>query len=134
LDQAPFEETDQESLEPICWSFVIGEAVKALPKDLLDRHPAVDWKGFARFRDVLAHQYFRIQPTLLWKAISVSLLPLDAAVSAEPAGIATTTGENSGRGPPGLRSTVAQSRGQIASRISVSQPSAAVASSPGSGS
>jgi uncharacterized protein with HEPN domain len=43
----------------------------------------VDWKGFARFRDVLAHQYFRIDPVLLWKAVSVSLPPLDAAVTAE---------------------------------------------------
>jgi uncharacterized protein with HEPN domain len=84
LDQATFEQLDQEALIPICWSFVvIGEAIKALPKDLLARHPAVDWKGFARFRDVLAHQYFRIDSTFLWKAVSVSLPPLDAAVAAE---------------------------------------------------
>jgi uncharacterized protein with HEPN domain len=75
---------DEESLIPVCWSFVvIGEAVKALPKDLLSRHPAVDWRGFARFRDVLAHQYFRIDPALLWKAITVSLPPLRGAVDAE---------------------------------------------------
>lgn len=84
LDQTSFEQVDQDALIPICWSFVvIGEAVKALPEDLMDRHPAVDWKGFARFRDVLAHQYFRIEPTLLWKAISISLPPLRDAVSAE---------------------------------------------------
>jgi uncharacterized protein with HEPN domain len=62
---------------------IIGEAIKTLPKDLLRRHPAVDWRGFARFRDVLAHQYFRIEPTFLWNAISSSLPPLDAAVAAE---------------------------------------------------
>ena len=96
LDQASFEQTDEEFLVPICWSFVvIGEAVKALPKDLLDRHPAVDWKGFARFRDVLAHQYFRIEPILLWRGISVSLPPLDAAVTTELEA-ATTSGENCG--------------------------------------
>ncbi len=84
LDQTSLEQADEEALIPICWSFmVIGEAIKTLPKDLLGRHPAVDWKGFARFRDVLAHQYFRLEPTFLWKAISVSLPPLDAAVAAE---------------------------------------------------
>jgi uncharacterized protein with HEPN domain len=84
LDQTRFEQMDEESLIPVCWSFVvIGEAVKALPKDLLSRHPAVDWRGFARFRDVLAHQYFRIDPALLWKAITVSLPPLRGAVDAE---------------------------------------------------
>lgn len=96
LDQTSFEQGDEEALIPVCWSFIIiGEAIKALPKDLLERHPAVDWKGFARFRDVLAHQYFRIDRTFLWKAISVSLPPLDAAVAAE-LGVATTQGDNDG--------------------------------------
>src|SRR5918994_3115941 len=94
LDQTSFAGAKEEALIPMCWSFVvIGEAVKALPKGLLGRHPAVDWKGFARFQDVLAHQYFRINRTLLWKAISVSLPPLDAAVTTE-LGAATTQGEN----------------------------------------
>lgn len=97
LDQTSFEQADQEALIPICWFFVvIGEATKALPKDLLDRHPAVDWRGFARFRDVLAHQYFRIEPTFLWKAVSISLPPLDAAVAAELERTATTPDENDG--------------------------------------
>ena len=96
-DQTSFGQAEQEALIPICWSFlVIGEAIKALPKDLLKRHPEVDWRGFARFRDVLAHQYFRIEPTFLWKAISVSLPPLDAAVTAELEGSATTPDENDG--------------------------------------
>ena len=92
LDQTSFERSDQEAFVPICWSFVvIGEAVKSLPEDLLERHPAVDWKGFARFRDVIGHQYFRIEPTLLWKAISISLPPLRDASSAELARVAPRT-------------------------------------------
>jgi uncharacterized protein with HEPN domain len=97
LDQTSFEQADQEALVPICWSFlVIGEAVKALPKDLLGRYPAVDWRGFARFRDVLAHQYFRIEPTFLSKAISISLPPLDAAVTTELERTAAIPDENDG--------------------------------------
>jgi uncharacterized protein with HEPN domain len=95
LDQSAFEQLDPEALIPICWSFVvIGEAIKALPSDLLGRHPAVDWRGFARFRDVLAHQYFRIEPTFLWKAVSASLPSLEAAVAAELGRSATTPDEN----------------------------------------
>lgn len=97
LDQTSFEQADQEALVPICWSFlVIGEAIKGLPEDLLRRHPAVDWRGFTRFRDVLAHQYFRIEPTFLWKAISVSLPPLDAAVTTELEKTAATPDDNDG--------------------------------------
>ena len=84
LDQPSLDQADEEVLIPICWSFmVIGEAIKTLPEDLMGRHPGVDWKGFARFRDILAHKYFRIEPTFLWKAISVSLPPLEAALAAE---------------------------------------------------
>jgi uncharacterized protein with HEPN domain len=97
LDQTSFQQLDEEALIPICWSFVvIGEAIKALPEDLLTRHPAVDWKGFARFRDVLAHPYFRIEPTLLWKAASLSLSPLDAAVTSELERTSATPGEDDG--------------------------------------
>jgi uncharacterized protein with HEPN domain len=84
FDQTSFASADQDVVARICWSFiVIGEAIKTLPEDLRTRHPAVDWKGFARFRDVLAHQYFRIDQALLWRAVSRSLPPLWDAVSAE---------------------------------------------------
>jgi uncharacterized protein with HEPN domain len=36
----------------------IGEAVKALPADLLDTQPAIPWSQIARMRDHLAHRYF----------------------------------------------------------------------------
>ena len=36
----------------------IGEAVKALPEDLLAVEPRVPWAQIARMRDYLAHRYF----------------------------------------------------------------------------
>ncbi len=38
----------------------LGEAVKALPAEIRQRHPTVDWRGFAGLRDLVAHQYFAI--------------------------------------------------------------------------
>ena len=37
---------------------IIGEAAKAIPADVLQDHPEVDWKGMAGLRDILAHAYF----------------------------------------------------------------------------
>jgi len=59
---------------------VIGEAVKKLPDDLTERHPAVDWSGFARMRDVLAHQYFVADLDIVWQAVNEELPGLEAAV------------------------------------------------------
>jgi uncharacterized protein with HEPN domain len=84
MDEAAFQGADQSTLAALGWWFlVIGEAIKALPQDVQMRHPAVDWRGFARFRDVLVHQYFRIEPVWLWDAVSTELAPLRAAVAAE---------------------------------------------------
>ena len=35
----------------------IGEAVKALPEELLDTQPSIPWRQIARMRDHLAHRY-----------------------------------------------------------------------------
>jgi uncharacterized protein with HEPN domain len=59
---------------------VIGEAVKKLPEDLTERHAAVDWRGFARIRDVLAHQYFVADLDIVWQAANEELPGLEAAV------------------------------------------------------
>lgn len=49
----------------------LGEAVKQLDKltgfTLQEQVPDQDWKGMMGFRDVLAHQYFNIDPRqVLW--------------------------------------------------------------------
>lgn len=40
--------------------FVIGEAAKGLPDDLLALAPEIDWKAVKGLRDVLDHEYFRV--------------------------------------------------------------------------
>ena len=60
---------------------IIGEAVKRLPPDLTSRHPEVDWNGWARLRDVLAHQYFGIDVDLLADAVDEELAALEHAVA-----------------------------------------------------
>ena len=59
-------------LDAVCMQYLaLGEAVKQLDKhthgELLACHPSQDWKGIMGFRDVLAHQYFSVDPAqVLW--------------------------------------------------------------------
>jgi uncharacterized protein with HEPN domain len=62
---------------------VIGEAVKALPPELRDRHPTVEWAEWAGLRDFLVHQYFRVNERRIWRVIERDLPSLEAAASAE---------------------------------------------------
>lgn len=59
-------------LDAVCMQYLaLGEAVKQLDKltgnTLQDQFPEQDWKGIMGFRDVLAHQYFNVDPRqVLW--------------------------------------------------------------------
>ena len=72
---------DRRTREAIILNFVvIGEAIKKLPRDLVDQYPDVPWKEFAGMRDKMIHGYFSISPTILWETIRHDLSPLAIAV------------------------------------------------------
>jgi uncharacterized protein with HEPN domain len=48
---------------------IIGQAVKGLPQDLRDLHPQVPWREIAGARDILSHEYFRVDLDLAWDMI-----------------------------------------------------------------
>jgi len=60
--------------------FVIGEAAKDLPDDLLALAPEVDWRAVKGLRDVLGHEYFRIVPKIVHSTVRENLDPLETAV------------------------------------------------------
>ena len=57
----------------------IGEAVKALPADLLARQPDVPWAQIAGMRDRLAHRYFDTSHAILTATVEGDLPELDQA-------------------------------------------------------
>ena len=52
---------------------VLGEASKNLPESLIADHPEVDWSGLAGVRDIVTHQYFRVDWQLLWISVHEEL-------------------------------------------------------------
>lgn len=60
----------------------IGEAVKALPADLLDSQPGIPWQQIARMRDHLAHRYFDTAHAILQATVDNDLPELERAVQA----------------------------------------------------
>jgi uncharacterized protein with HEPN domain len=60
----------------------IGEAVKALPDELLDSQPSIPWRQIARMRDHLAHRYFDTAHAILQATVDDDLPELERAVQA----------------------------------------------------
>jgi uncharacterized protein with HEPN domain len=59
----------------------IGEAVKALPADLLASAPSVPWREVARMRDHLAHRYFDTNHAMVTGTVDDDLPELERAVA-----------------------------------------------------
>jgi len=60
---------------------VIGEAVKQLNDELTASQPHIPWRQYARFRDVLIHQYHNTEIIVAWQASQEELPSLKAAVT-----------------------------------------------------
>lgn len=50
---------------------VVGEAVKKLPPEIIEKYSNVPWREIAGFRDVLIHGYFGVDRTVVWKTVTV---------------------------------------------------------------
>jgi len=49
---------------------IVGESVKRLPADRRDALPQAHRAGPARLRDLIAHRYFAIEPTIIWDVVT----------------------------------------------------------------
>jgi uncharacterized protein with HEPN domain len=65
----------------------IGEAVKALPAELLDTQPAIPWSQIARMRDHLAHRYFDTAHAILQATVDDDLPELERAIQSMAASL-----------------------------------------------
>jgi uncharacterized protein with HEPN domain len=61
----------------------IGEAVKNLPPEVKEKHPSIDWRGLSGLRDVVAHQYHRLDMEMLGLVVSEELPALIEASESE---------------------------------------------------
>ena len=58
---------------------VIGEAVNALPADVLDAFPAVPWRAIVGMRNFLAHAYFDVDIDVIRATVDEPVALLVAA-------------------------------------------------------
>lgn len=48
---------------------IIGEVAKRIPEDVRKKYPQIPWREMAAIRDKLIHDYYEIDPEILWKTI-----------------------------------------------------------------
>ena len=60
---------------------VIGEATKNLSDDLRNANPEIPWRQIAGMRDVLIHDYLRVNLGRVWQTVVHDLPPLSKVIN-----------------------------------------------------
>ena len=56
---------------------VAGEAAAATPDEIKNTYPEFPWQDMRRMRNIIAHEYFRVNLLTVWNAIHNHLLPVE---------------------------------------------------------
>lgn len=75
-----FEESVEKRDSVIRRLEIIGEAVKGLPADLRSEYSKVSWAKIAGARDILIHEFFRVDLELTWDMVKKDLPNLRRSV------------------------------------------------------
>ena len=59
---------------------IIGEAVKGIPEDFRALHPDIPWRDIAGARDLMIHQYHRVDLELAWDMVMQDVPKLAAQI------------------------------------------------------
>jgi uncharacterized protein with HEPN domain len=54
----------------------MGEAARKVPEEITSRHTALPWREMSDMRNVVIHEYFGIDPKILWETVRHELPPL----------------------------------------------------------
>jgi uncharacterized protein with HEPN domain len=73
---------DPKTLKAVALDFVvIGEAATHVPDDFAATHPEIAWSLMRGIRNRLVHDYFGMDPEVLWDTIQNDLPPLVTPLS-----------------------------------------------------
>jgi uncharacterized protein with HEPN domain len=74
-------ESDKKTLYAVIRCLeILGEAVKKIPKNIIERYPNIPWKEVAGIRDKLIHEYFGVDTQTIWDTIQEDLSPLKETI------------------------------------------------------
>ena len=76
---------DRKTRAAVAWQLcIIGEAANRVDESTRRQAPEIDWRKMVGMRNILIHQYDRIDYALVWNAVNNELPPLIASIRRLP--------------------------------------------------
>ena len=60
---------------------IIGEAANHLSEEIKEKYTTIPWRKIIGFRNLISHEYFRVDVAILWDVITDKLPPLERTVA-----------------------------------------------------
>ncbi len=71
-------ESDRSAQQAVAYNLaVLGEAARALSEELRERHPQVPWRDVIAQRNIVVHEYHRLDLNSIWATVGEDLPGLD---------------------------------------------------------
>lgn len=72
---------DPKTIDAVVRNFeVMGEAAARVPEDFKEQHAFVPWSAMVGMRNKVIHEYFGIDPEIIWKTIQQDIPELKRAL------------------------------------------------------
>jgi uncharacterized protein with HEPN domain len=78
--KAAFDENPLVQVWMVHHLMIIGEAVRAIDPAERSKYPSVPWRQIAGMRNILVHDYFRINQEIVWETVEKHLPVLKTEV------------------------------------------------------
>ncbi len=72
----PFRSNEEKQSAIFYQIIVVGAATKRLSSELRTANPHIPWKAIAGMRDILVHQYDRVNFNTLWDVVQQDIIEL----------------------------------------------------------
>lgn len=60
---------DPRTIRAVAFEFTtMGEAARAIPEEIQEQYAEIPWENMQGIRNVLVHEYFRLDEEILWNA------------------------------------------------------------------
>lgn len=74
-------QSDRKTIRAVLYNLaIIGEAVRSIAPELKASHPEIPWDDVRGMRNIVIHEYFQVNLSIIWQTVQEDLVSLEASL------------------------------------------------------